>query len=238
VKIIEFEEVYSTNDMARYLAQEGEDAPFWVISKKQTNGRGRRGRVWSSLSGNLFATYVIKLDDVSKLSPLYSFIIAIALKNCIEKYIPNKQTLLKWPNDILVEGKKISGILLESWIDKPNAFIAIGVGVNLLQSPDIEDKETTSIKDYSKPPEPKYLLSQLDAEFNILHEIYINEGFDPIKKMWEENAFGFGKPVTIKSHNENFFGIFNGINEAGELILIDEAQNIKFIQAGDVNFTH
>lgn len=238
MKIIEFEEVYSTNDMARYIAQEGEDAPFWVISKKQTNGRGRRGRVWTSLSGNLFATYVIKLDDVSKLSPLYSFIIAIALKNCIEKYIPQQETLLKWPNDILVDGKKISGILLESWIEKPNAFIAIGIGVNLLQSPDIEDKETTSIKDYSKPPEPKYLLSQIDTEFNILNEIYINEGFSPIKKLWEENAFGFGKPVQIKSQNETLFGIFNGINENGELILIDENQNIKFIQAGDVNFTH
>ena len=65
-----------------------------------------------------------------------------------------------------------------------------------------------------------------------MNEIYINEGFSPIKKLWEENAFGFGKPVQIKSQNETLFGIFNGINENGELILIDENQNIKFIQAG------
>ncbi len=238
MKLIEFEEVYSTNDMARYIAQEGEDAPFWVISKKQTNGRGRRGRVWTSLSGNLFATYVIKLDDISKLSPLYSFIIAIALKNCIDKYIPSKHTFLKWPNDIIVDSKKISGILLESWVEKPNAFIAIGIGVNLAQSPDIEDKETVSIKDYTKPPEPKFFLSQLDAEFNKLLEIYKNDGFEIIKKLWEDHAYGIGKAVHIFSQSEDLNGVFGGISQNGELILIDENQCVKLIQAGDVNFTH
>jgi BirA family transcriptional regulator, biotin operon repressor / biotin---[acetyl-CoA-carboxylase] ligase len=240
VRIFHFPLVGSTNDKARDLCNDGVDAPFWVIADKQENGRGRRGKTWLSLDGNLMTSFVMRLDNISKLSPLFSFVIAISLFKALKDYIPNSEIKLKWPNDVFINGKKISGILLESWIEGKTAFVIIGIGVNLNAAPQIDGRETTSIINENQAVKitPIQLLKSLDVYFQKDLETYLTQGFQPILNFWNDNAYGIGKKIIVKNFDNQIEGTFEAISNNGELILRDINNRSYYIQAGDVIFQH
>ena len=131
MKFLYFETLGSTQDYVKDLAAKGEVSPIWIRAGSQNAGRGRRGRQWVSKPGNLYASGLYPWDGASALKPLSSFVVALAVAETLSTYIDSKKISLKWPNDVLVDGAKIAGILLEAG----EGWIAIGVGINLEHHP-------------------------------------------------------------------------------------------------------
>ena len=120
----------STNEEAKRLARAGERGPLWVVAAHQTAGRGRHGREWVSASGNLFATLL--LEAAPRNSPQIGFIAGIAAADVIARYVPDGSVKLKWPNDVLIGGRKVAGILVDRVSDR---VVAAGIGINLSHCP-------------------------------------------------------------------------------------------------------
>lgn len=238
----EFDELGSTNDMARQLLENGNSAPFWVIANKQTSGRGRRGKIWYSIAGNLFASGIYKFENNLKVLPILSFVMAIALKRSFEKYVNNSRIALKWPNDIYIDEKKISGILLEHLTYNNKSHIIFGIGINLVSSPLNIDQDTINlfscIENGENLPLKNEFLNEIIANFENLIEEFNKNGFENIRIEWLNNAYKLGCNIKANIGTNEIFGIFETINENGELLIRDSENIIHSINSGDVFFQH
>lgn len=238
--IHEIDEVTSTNDKVLQMLENGDAAPFWIIAKRQTSGRGRRGKLWQSLSGNLMASGAYSFEK--HISSVLSFVVAIALKRTFEKYISPQRISLKWPNDIYISGKKISGILIEQSEILGRNNLIIGLGVNIALSPKHIDQETISlseaIENDKKLPATKEFLIEFIAILQLCLDEYFLTGFENIRKEWLANAFGLQSRIKAMIGNNEVNGIFDTISDTGELILIDDFGTRIIINSGDVFFQH
>jgi len=210
----------STNDIALEGAKAGFDEGSSYLSYLQTKGRGRNDNKWTSLEGNLFLSTIIRPKQEKKYWQQLSLILGISIIELLVKFGINQKLIeLKWPNDILVNNKKISGILLESSDD----FIVAGVGLNVKKSPEIEDKlETTNVSEYID-----LKMSLQEIAYEVLNQFFLNY------KIWNENGFIFFKDkinsflkykmktISIKfnSNTETISGTFLGLGDAGTIKL-------------------
>ena len=210
----------STNDIALEGAKAGFDEGSSYLSYLQTKGRGRNYNKWTSLEGNLFLSTIIRPKQEKKYWQQLSLILGISIIELLVKFGINQNLIeLKWPNDILVKNKKISGILLESSHD----FIVAGIGLNVKKSPEIEEKwETTNITDYID-----LKMALQDVAYEVLNQFFFNY------KIWNENGFIFFKDkinsflkykmktISIKfnSNTETISGTFLGLGDAGTIKL-------------------
>ena len=210
----------STNDIALEGAKAGLDEGTSYLSYLQTKGRGRNDNKWTSLEGNLFLSTIIRPKQEKKYWQQLSLILGISIIELLVKFGINQKLIeLKWPNDILVKNKKISGILLESSHD----FIVAGIGLNVKKSPEIEDKwETTKVSDYID-----LKMSLQEIAYEVLNQFFFNY------KIWNENGFIFFKDkinsflkykmktISIKfnSNTETISGTFLGLGDAGTIKL-------------------
>jgi BirA family biotin operon repressor/biotin-[acetyl-CoA-carboxylase] ligase len=234
VKIYHFETLVSTQDTTKQYLAEGRDLPFAVYADMQTNGRGRSGNKWVSQHGNLLASIAIPLKNIrAKNAGQYSFLTAVALMDCLADYGVSN-AVNKWPNDILVDGKKIAGILLESDISADgiiNALI-IGIGVNLASAPEgavcVNDLTGDTI---SSSELLKQFVKQLNTQMFYMDE----RGFAPIRQKWLDNAYGMGMIIKIRLPHETFHGEFIGLDEEGALLVNVDGRPRK-VYSGDVFF--
>lgn len=237
--IFSFESLGSTQDIAKsYLAEgaEHKSLPFAVRADMQTAGRGRLGNQWASLTGNLFASLCVDVGGVpAQNAGQYSFLAAVALMDAFADY-GVRDAKNKWPNDILVNGQKIAGILLESDVQsdgKINALI-IGVGVNLAKAPDGAVALNDVIKSEIFPSE--FLEKFIDKLQNQLDVIALN-GFSPIRKLWLSKAYGMGTQIRVRLTNETFYGEFVGLDDGGALLVLPEnAHSPRIIHSGEIFF--
>lgn len=171
-----------------------------------------------------------------------SFVAALAVRDTIAHYLPNQEVKVKWPNDVLVEGKKLSGILLESWINHGEIKIAIGIGINIVTAPENANISAGTIKEFllkgNKAPKSENALEVLAGNFEKYISIWRESGFEPIRKQWLMNAIGIGRDVIVRLHDKEMGGVFKDINSNGELILELDNKSIELISAGDVFFPH
>ena len=228
----------STNNVARRLAAGGEQGPVWITASEQTAGRGRRGRAWASPAGNLLATLLIRPDRSLTECPQLSFVSALATADTVADLAPQADVRVKWPNDVLARGRKISGILLESASSgaEPH-FFAIGIGINLLHFPGDTEFPATSLAWLGEPvPAVDEALTQLAADFAKWYEIWRGRGFAPIREAWLARAAGLGGSIRVRLTNEETRGMFEGIDENGALILCEAQGGTRLIAAGDVFF--
>ena len=145
-KIFKFKTVESTNDVAINLIRNNKKTSGCVCAEKQTKGKGTRGKIWISCKGNLFSTFFFPLNKKYPPFHEFSFINPIIISNVIKKYCKNESITFKFPNDIFVNGKKICGILQEVINLKKRDFLIIGIGLNIISSPDLgNDYEATNI---------------------------------------------------------------------------------------------
>ena len=232
-------EVDSTNEEARRMAAAHETVPTWIMADKQTAGRGRRGRVWQSPSGNLMTTLYLPIGfDAVKAGQL-AFVAGLALERTVSTLLGSAaQASLKWPNDVLIDGKKASGILLESAMrDSKIDWLAIGLGLNLAHHPDDTPYPATSLAAYMETPPGNLAAVQLLAKaFDEVFRQWRNGGFGPILQAWRAVAHGLGGPIVARLENEQFEGIFKDIDKKGALVLENAAGEIHTIDAGDVFF--
>ncbi len=228
----------STQDYIKDLAAENFAEGEVIQCLVQTKGRGRHGNEWVSPMGNLYMSVLLrpncKADDAGQIS----FVAAVALSAAISEYLDEKHTkTLKWPNDILIDGQKCAGILLESDLkDGKVESLALGIGVNIMAAPEgaVALKDVTWEIQVPIHPFRDRVLHHL----NHFYTLWQKEGFAPIRKKWLEEAHGVGKTVTARLAKNTHEGIFEGIDEHGTLHLKAANGDILDISAGEVYFSN
>ncbi len=234
-----FETIDSTNEEARRMAAAGHGGATWITAVRQTAGRGRRAREWESPSGNLFATLLIDPQKPVAECAQLSFAAAIAVADTVSCHAGGAEVRVKWPNDVLVGGRKIAGILLESASSGAGAphWLAIGIGINLARHPDGTEFPATSIAALGRePPSPRETLSELASQFAKWYEMWALRGFGPIHDAWLARAAGLGTRIRARLTHEEVWGVFEGIDDTGALLLRVEQGRVRSIAAGEVFF--
>ena len=229
-QLFEKRETSSTNDEAKKLPEgSGKTA---ICARIQTGGRGRMGRRWISPEGNLYVSFCLEPVRLDK-AGIYSFLSALSLAQSIERLCPSLQVKCKWPNDLLVKGKKISGILLET--DGIKRLIA-GIGVNLVPCPQTGLLyPVTSLSEEGYHITTSQMLESLLERFDFWNTCVEKQGTTPLLAAWSEKAYGVGRPIRVNLPNEQLSGIFDGLDKEGSLLLNKDGEIIK-ITAGDVFF--
>ena len=214
----------STNDWLLARATEVADG-HWVIADRQTAGRGRRGRVWSDGDGNLMASVLVRADGpVQQLS----FVAALALRAALDL---GERVRLKWPNDLLLDAVKVSGILLE----RSGDALVIGMGVNLAQHPEGTERPAISFAAAGLPvPAPFDVLARLMPAFAEYRAIWATQGFGPIRERWLEHAAGVGDRIVARLGVEAVEGRFEGLEADGALALRLDDGSLRSVHAGEV----
>ena len=241
MKFVHYPSLDSTNLEAGRRAEAGNLEPVWISADIQTAGKGRRGRDWVSSKGNLFCTgfypYEGELADAAKLS----FVAALAMAETLAHYIDPALITIKWPNDVLINGKKIAGILLESGNQNGQAWIAIGMGINLISSPEMVDYKATHllqhIADKASFTGTQPMITLLADRFEHWRKLYMNSGFSPIREAWLAKAQGIGEPAVARLPNQTIEGTALGLADDGALELKTKSGQVVKIHAGDVFFS-
>lgn len=232
-----FDDIDSTNEEARRLAASGVEGPLWIIADRQTKGRGRRGREWRSLAGNLYATLLLNPASRTAQCMQLSFVAALAAGDFVAHCAPQVEVRLKWPNDVLTGGRKIAGILLEASGTGSPDWLVVGFGINLVWYPnDAEFPATSLVAIGVRPPSPRDALTLLAAAWTQWYRLWETGGFAPIREAWLSRAAGLGELIRARLAEEEAGGVFEGIDETGALLLRESTGNLRTIAAGDVYF--
>ncbi|MEH3037745.1 MAG: biotin--[acetyl-CoA-carboxylase] ligase [Sphingomonas adhaesiva] len=225
----------STNADLVALARDGagEDG-LWLRARRQTAGRGRQGRPWDSPEGNLFASTLVRLSPGEPPAPTLALVAAVALDEAVRLAIPAdraRRLALKWPNDLLLAGAKLSGILLE----RSGDWVVIGIGVNVACHPDLPDRATTSLHAEGATLDAAAFLDSLAAQFGAWLTLWRRQGLAPVAQRWRERAHPPGTPLVARlPDGEEVPGTFETLDEDGALVLRLADGTARVIHAGDV----
>ena len=240
IPVIAFEEIDSTNAEARRRAEVGELGPLWVTALRQSAGRGRRGRAWDTGTGNLAASLLLTSDLPPAEAAQISFVAALAVSDLARTYLAADLVRLKWPNDLIVGGRKAAGILVESGrTSDGRLWLATGVGVNLVHAPDATERPATSFAahiDPAPPPTPLEALDRLSEAFVGWLSVWTEQGFSAIAEAWTMRAQGLGQACVARLGSETLEGVAEGLDVDGALRLRLADGSIRRITAGDVFF--
>jgi BirA family biotin operon repressor/biotin-[acetyl-CoA-carboxylase] ligase len=233
VRLVERDTVGSTNAEALKFALAGEKGPLWVMARRQTAGRGRRGRAWISEPGNLYASLLLIDPSPPDRAFELSFVAALAVHDAVAVLAPaiEGKLGLKWPNDALVEGRKFCGILIEG----EGSAVVVGIGVNCAHHPQQTVFPAADLAEVGAHMAAKELFTQLSA--TMLRRIgQWNRGgsFDSIRNDWIARAAGIGEPVRIALADGERAGLFETIDARGRLILRLADGSREAVTAGDV----
>jgi BirA family biotin operon repressor/biotin-[acetyl-CoA-carboxylase] ligase len=234
-----YEELDSTNAEARRRAEAGAAGPVWITAAVQTAGRGRRGRAWSTEKGNLAATLLMTTAKPPVEAAQVSFVAALAAAELADACLGEGIARLKWPNDVLVHGKKAVGILVESGA-RPDGdlWLAIGIGVNLAHHPEGVERPATSFAEHmaAGPPAPLDALEILAARFEVWRELWASQSFAPVARGWTAKAIGLGDRCEARLPDRTLTGLALGLDDHGALLLKLDDGRVERITAGDVFF--
>ncbi|MCH8111397.1 MAG: biotin--[acetyl-CoA-carboxylase] ligase [Proteobacteria bacterium] len=234
-----FDDLDSTNDEAKRQAAQGAPNGTVIVARRQTAGRGRRGRGWESPEGNLYATLLLRPDYGPQQAAQLSFVTALALADTVRGILPAKKRVeLKWPNDVLVKGRKISGILLEA---APGGggldWVVIGCGINIVSHPKLARGKATSLM--AEGASPPTLDSVLEIFLQALHggiARWQAKGFAPVREDWLTSAHGVGQSIVVRLPGETLRGTFAALDENGALELELAAGGQRLVTGGEVYF--
>jgi BirA family biotin operon repressor/biotin-[acetyl-CoA-carboxylase] ligase len=235
--LVRYDTVGSTNEEALALARRGEPGPLWIVARRQTAGRGRRGRSWISDEGNLYATLLISdpapPDRVAELS----FVAGLALADAVAELAPtlSQRLALKWPNDLLLDQRKLAGILIEGETIDRRLAVAIGIGVNCAQHPSDTAYPATSLAAAGSAGTPDGVLTALSRTMaGRLAQWQRGDGFAAVRSDWLARVAQLGTDIRVVLGAEECVGRFVGIDETGRLVLHGRDGTIRTIAAGDV----
>lgn len=238
VPVLAFDSIGSTNAEALDRARNGERGSFWVVAKQQTGGRGRRGRTWISEPGNLYASLLLNDPAPSALLPGICFVAALALHDAVldtTSGLAPASLKLKWPNDLLMDGKKIAGILVEGVSQGGLHDAVIGFGVNCKHHPEDTEFPSNDLAESGFPVEPATLLLALANAINIrLKEWNRGVNFADTRAAWTIRAAGIGKAIEVRLPDRTIGGTFESLDPHGGLILSRADGSREIIHAGDV----
>jgi BirA family transcriptional regulator, biotin operon repressor / biotin---[acetyl-CoA-carboxylase] ligase len=240
--IVILDEIDSTNAEARRRAEAGDVASQWIVARRQTAGRGRRGREWSSDTGNLFATLLTVTHRPAVEAAQVTFVAALAVADLLDAFAVPGAVGIKWPNDVMLAGDKASGILVESGIHDSGAlWLAVGIGVNLAHAPEGTERAATSLaahlrSDIAYPPSVEAAATVLAEAFAAWRERWDSLGFQPILDAWTARTSGLDGPCVARLGHETVEGTAEGVAPDGALRLRTADGALRLISAGDVFF--
>lgn len=230
-----FDAVTSTSDEAERLVREGAPDRTLVWALSQSSGRGRLGRPWTSPEGNLYTTAILDPGlSLGRLQEL-SFVASLAVHDAVAGLLPKADLKLKWPNDVLLEGAKVSGILTET-LPRDGRYVAmLGVGINLGHAPGETRYPATAIRGHlSEPLTVEGLLERYLAALSARYEAWRRDGFEATRAAWIARARWIGQRVSVENGPERRYGCYEGIDADGTMLLrLDDGRQEK-IAAGDV----
>ncbi len=230
----------STNTVCFDRARAGHSGNLWIKTTVQTDGRGRRGRDWESLAGNLFASLLLVNPKPEARIGELPLVAAVALAEAVDKAAGTLQLVgLKWPNDLLIDGAKLSGILLEAeHLNENRRAVVIGFGVNCVSHPPLSLYRATDLKSLGYRVTAAQLFEALAAVLSEkLAEWQQPDGFRSIRSEWLKRAVNLDRKITVRTDREEITGTFADLDAQGHLVLTDEAGNRRTIYAGDVFFS-
>ncbi|MFL6799301.1 MAG: biotin--[acetyl-CoA-carboxylase] ligase [Xanthobacteraceae bacterium] len=226
---LQYEVLDSTNAEALRQARAGEPGPLWITAVSQTAGRGRRGRDWVSTAGNLHATLLLTRPSSMECFPQLSFVAALATHDAVREAALATQLTLKWPNDLLLAGAKVAGILLEA----EGTAVAIGIGVNCASHPTAAEYHATDLRGTGISTHA--LLERLATTMSRrLRQWMKGRGFAKVRADWLERASGLGRPMRVRIPGAELSGRFESLDAAGGLILRLASGEVRTVTAGDV----
>jgi BirA family biotin operon repressor/biotin-[acetyl-CoA-carboxylase] ligase len=235
VPLVILDEIDSTNAEARRLAEAGEAGPRWIVARRQTAGRGRRGRKWDTDQGNLAATLLIT-------TPKSAAEAAQAVADLLDVFVSPALVSIKWPNDVLLDGVKVSGILVESGRHaNGDLWLAVGIGVNLAHAPEGTERGATSVAerlraDLAYVPPIEAAAEILAETFAVWWGRWQTMGFEPVLDAWTSRLTGLNGPCVARLDNETLEGLAEGVEPDGALRLRLADGSVRLISAGDVFF--
>ena len=235
--LIERDLIPSTNAYARDLAGKGAGEGTIVWAKAQSRGRGRHGRDWASQPGNLFMSVILRPDaaiqDAVQIGYVAALAVAETVRAGIDGSVPVSQ---KWPNDVLLDGKKISGILLESAVlsDGMLDWLIVGIGLNVTSHPPDSRLVATDLRCQGDTRTLADVLEGLANSFLRWYRRWQREGFEPIRTAWLDQAHARGEPMEVRQDDNAVRGTFVEIDDTGALVLKPSSGALRTIAYGDV----
>lgn len=248
-KIYRHESVNSTNAKLKEFIRKGASSGTVVVAESQTEGRGRMGRTWHSPSGGLYFSVYFVPKNAKRLTD-FSLLAGVAVAQTIKSLLPKaKEISVKWPNDCLVDWKKIAGVLCETVGDTPHAVI-IGIGVNInttkrelepfLKNP--FSATSVALEEAGENHSIESLFDTMLTKLFELYRIYEEQGFATIKRLWELNCLMIGKKIELcePGHQETdgvrgkVTGTFLGIDDSGALLLLNQKNEKKSYVSGEI----
>ncbi|MCW2285711.1 BirA family biotin operon repressor/biotin-[acetyl-CoA-carboxylase] ligase [Rhodoblastus acidophilus] len=229
-----FAELGSTNDEAVSRIASGDPGRLWIVADSQSRGRGRLGRVWSSPPGNLFASLLLIEPCARPIAPQLGFVAGVALADALRGLLGGDRRLaLKWPNDALYDGAKISGLLLES----SGIGCVIGFGVNCETYPDDTPYPATSLKAIGARVGREAVFAALSDALAMWLDFWARgENFAYIRRAWLDVAGGLDAPAKVQRNGNVMNGVFRGIDAQGRMLLERPNGIMETIEAGDLSF--
>ncbi|MEG3180558.1 biotin--[acetyl-CoA-carboxylase] ligase [Sphingomonas sp. LT1P40] len=224
------EQTGSTNADMLALAVAGAPEGSWLRAERQTGGRGRQGRAWESPSGNFYGSTLVRLRPTDPAAATLALVAAVALEDSVRVFL-RRGAMLKWPNDLLIDGAKLSGILLE----RAGDAVVVGIGVNLAHHPDLPDRPATSLMAQGVAVEVEAFADVLAESFTRWLARWRGEGLSVVRARWLERAHPVGTALSSAlPDGSKVEGLFDGLDAEGGLILRDASGTRRIIHAGDV----
>ncbi len=237
VRLVTYHEIDSTNAEALRLMRQGERGPLWIAAERQSAGRGRRGRSWISVPGNLHASLLLTNPGPAEYWPQLSFVAALAVHDAVVECAPEIRPMLglKWPNDLLLAAAKFAGILIEGEGREEEGAVAIGIGVNCTAHPAQAAFPATDLAASGTPVSADALLASLSVKMpGRLAQWNSGHGFATIRADWLARAAGLGETIRVALPDRELAGRFEGLDEAGCLMLTGPDGAKTVVAAGDV----
>ena len=237
-RVTAVDETGSTNDDAIQAARQGEPEGTLIWARRQTKGRGRRGRSWISPDGNLHLSILLRPAMASNRAGEIAFVAALAAADASAALAPNADIRCKWPNDVLADGRKVGGLLIESSIVADRIdWLVVGIGLNLVTHPDdVEFPATHLALCAGRALSVEEGLQALASAFAERYRLWREDGFAPVRTAWVSRAAGLGAPIRVRLEAQELHGVFTGLDDDGALILSLADGKQRRITAGDVFF--
>jgi len=239
-RLLGFDTVGSTSAEARARARAGERGPLWVAARAQTAGYGRRGRAWQSPSGNLAASLLLTVEASAAEAATLGFVAGLAAAQAIDAVRGAGQgdpVTLKWPNDVLADGAKIAGVLVEAEDCGAGTLSAvIGIGINVVAAPGGLPYAATSLAECGVPVAAETVFAALSDSWEPLAAQWRRGGFPALREAWLARAGGLGAAAAVQQGDRVVRGTFETIDEAGRLVMRAPDGGCHVVAAGEVHF--
>jgi len=237
VRLLTYREIDSTNAEALRLMRQGERGPLWITAEQQSAGRGRRGRIWTSVPGNLHASLLLTDPGPAEHWPQLSFVAALAVHDAVVECAAEIRPMLglKWPNDLLLAGAKFAGILIEGEGREQEGAVAIGIGVNCTAHPAQAAYPATDLAAVGAPVSADALFASLSVKMpGRLAQWNSGHSFATIRADWLARAAGLGETIRVALPDRELAGRFEGLDGAGCLMLTGPDGAKTAVATGDV----